>query len=263
MANDEQQHDSSLKAIDILEALKEAGPNGMGLTEVAERSGLTKSTVHRIMSALTNRDYVIRNDETKKYKLGFKILQFNGAMIESLSVRSIAHPHLMELGRATGETIHLVHRDGNQGVYIDKIDCHHSVGLLSYIGKRIMLHCTAAGKVFLAYMDSEQRNRIIDEVGLPRRTPHTITDRSRLEEELQTIREQGFSWNKMEDREDVIAISAPLFDSGNTLISAIAVAGPTYRFSQETAMQAIPVLLETAQTVSGKLGYSSNRKPSH
>ncbi len=253
-------NDPSLKALDILEALKDAGQNGIGLTDVAERSGLNKSTVHRIISALTKRDYVIRNDETKKYKLGFRMLQFTGVMIESLTVRSIARPHLIELGSKVEETIHLVHRDGNHGVYIDKIDCPHSVGLLSYIGKRIMLHCTGAGKVFLAYMDKDERDRLINEVGLPRRTSNTITDRNVLEEELEDIRNHGFSWNRSEDRDDVIGISAPIFDSTGHLVCAVAVAGPTYRFTEETAKQAIPVLLETTRNISDKIGYSSNYK---
>ncbi len=258
MEKEKRPQDSSLKAIDILEVLKSAGHNGMGITAIAEAAGLNKSTVHRIILALTKRDYAIRNDETKKYKLGFKMSQFGGALLDSLDVRTIANPYLVELGRTVGETIHLVQLDGNQGVYIDKIDSPHSVGLQSFIGKRVMLHCNASGKVMLAYMDITKREQILNEAGMPRRTPRTITERDALEEELHTIKELGYAWNKSEDRDDVVSIAAPVLDSKHNLVCAVAVAGPKYRFTEDIASKAIPSLLKTTTLISGEMGHTFN-----
>lgn len=260
MRTEDRQSDPALKAIDILEALTDVGESGIGITEVAEKAGLNKSTAHRIMLALAKRNYVIRNEDTKRYKLGLKILQLGGAVLDHLNVKELASPYLIELSRQTGETVHLVQLDGNQGVYIDKVDSPHSFGLLSYIGKRIMLHCTAAGKALLAYTDQAKREGMLAETGLPARTANTITDRERLAGELADIRGRGYAWNRCEDRIDVNGIAAPLFDDRRNVVCAVAVAGPSDRFTEELAAQAVPILLETAQAISAKLGHAADGK---
>jgi DNA-binding IclR family transcriptional regulator len=249
------QSDPSLKSIDILEALKEAGEDGLGITEVADAAGLNKSTVHRIMLALTKREYVTKNEATKKYRLGYKILQFSAALLDHLDVKELAHPYLQKLSEDLEETVHLVQQDGSYGVYVDKIDSPHPIGLLSHIGKRIMLHNSAAGKVILSYMSKEDRDRILTEVGLPELTEQTIVDREILEKELRSVIETGHAWNRGESRIDVYSIAAPIFDARGKVIYAVSVAGPSYRFTLEKAGEAILTLMNTTKIISEKWGY--------
>ncbi|WP_407267793.1 IclR family transcriptional regulator [Radiobacillus sp. PE A8.2] len=248
---------SSLKTIDILEALMDSENKEMGITEVANKTGLNKSTLHRIMQALVERDYIIRNEQTKKYRLGYKILQFNFALLDNLEVKRVAHPYLVELGNKTAETIHLIQRDGNNAVYIDKIDPPHSVALLSYVGKRILLHATAGGKIILAHLSKEERQEIYDKVGLQNKTKRTISDRETLEKEIVEIQQTGYSYNLAEDREDVNAVAAPIYEVGGRLAAVVVVAGPSYRLTKEMIDTHTELLLATAKTISEKLGYKA------
>jgi len=251
----EEQSDSSLKPIDILEALMDAGAKGLGMTEVTHKTGLNKSTVHRLLLALTKRDYVLRDESTKRYKLGYKVLQFANAYRNDTNVKELIHPYLVRLSEQLRETVHLMQQDGTHCVFADKIDSPHDIGLLSYIGKRSLMHYSAGGKVILAYLAKEERDRIIAEVGLPRLTQYTITEREVLEYELQNVNVEGFAWNRMEDRDDIIGIAAPVFGPSGKLLFAISVAGPAYRFTLDIARQATIVLKETVRAISERLGY--------
>jgi DNA-binding IclR family transcriptional regulator len=247
--------DSSLKAIDILEALKDGGKSGLGITDVSQKTGLNVSTVHRIMSALTKREYILKDESTKKYHLSFKVLQFSHALKSNMKISELIHPYLVELSEKTGEAIHLMQQGGNHCVFVDKVDSPHPIGLMTYIGKQTFLHCSAGGKVILAHLSKDERDRIFNSVGLPRLTQHTITEREILEQDLGNVVLEGFSWNKMEDRDDVIGIAAPVFDASGKLLYAISVVGPSYRFTLEKARESTSILLTAARTISQKLGY--------
>ncbi|MDF2962279.1 MAG: IclR family transcriptional regulator [Paenibacillus sp.] len=253
--NEEKNSDPSLKAIDILESLRGSGKDGLGITEIAEIAGLHKSSVHRIITALAKREYVIRNEATKKYVLGYKLLELCAHLVENVPLKDIARPYLEALNDRVQETIHLIQRDGNYCVIIDKLNCKHSIGLLSYVGKRQLLHCTSAGKIIMAFMEKEDRNRVITEGGLIPITGNTIVDPAKLEREIMNIREQGISWNISEDREDVVGIATPIFDAAGKVVAALNVSGPSFRFTQEIAQEAMGPLKETAAEISRKMGY--------
>ncbi len=252
----ENKSDPSLKAIDILEALIDAGKTGLGITEVTQKTGLNISTVHRIMSALTKREYTFRNESTKKYHLSHKVLQFTQVFQRDMDIKELIHPYLQQLSEDIRETVHLMQQDGNQCVFIDKIDSPHPIGLLTFIGKRSLMHCSAGGKVILAYMGKEERDRVLASAGLPRLTKYTITDREVLEHEIQNIIVEGFAWNRMEDRDDIIGIAAPIFDAGGKLLCTISIAGPSYRFTLDHARQSASLLKSVTRTISEKIGYS-------
>src|SRR5699024_8808346 len=131
--------DSSMRVIDILETLKENNKNGLGITDISNITGHSKSTVHRTMVALRERGYVTRDSTTKKYKLGHKLWQLTNNLIDNLDVRHIARPYMEKLNEKYKESVHLIVRSGNYGLYIDKIDSPLPIGLQVHIGKRILL----------------------------------------------------------------------------------------------------------------------------
>lgn len=253
--NDVAAPDPSLKAIVILESLKDSGKHGLGITEIAEKSGLNKSSVHRIITALANREYVIRNEATKKYTLGYKLLELCSHLLENVPLKDAARPDLERLNDRVEETVHLIQRDGKYGVIVDKLNCKHSIGLLSYVGKRQLLHCTSAGKTILAHTDEEERDRVIREIGLIPITEHTIIDPDVFAREMSQIRANGIAWNLSEDRDDVVGVAAPIFDASGKIAAALNVSGPSYRFTREAAERAIGPLREAAAAISRKLGF--------
>jgi IclR family acetate operon transcriptional repressor len=247
--------DPSLKPLQIIEALSYTNKDGLGITDLSEKTGLSKSTVHRLANALADADYLIRNDTTKKFKLGYRILRITSFLMNNNEVKEVARPYLEEISKKARETVHLVQLDGLYGVYTDKIDSPQPVGLLSKIGKNIPLHSTGAGKILLAYMSEEMRERVYTEVGLTKETECTITNRETMEKELEQIRNQGYGFDRMENRDGIYCIAAPIFNQNGDVVASFSVSGPSFRFSLEDAEALIDTVKETSMKVSNSLGY--------
>ncbi|WP_026702082.1 IclR family transcriptional regulator [Salibacterium aidingense] len=245
--------DPSLKALQILETLSDSGKEGMGITDLATKSGLTKSTAHRIVNALVEAGYLVRKDATKTYTLGFRILHVTASLMDSLEIKEVARPYLNRLWEESKETVHLVQLDGLQAVYIDKIDTPHTIGLLSKVGKRLMLHSTATGKIFLAYMSPEERQKIYTEAGLPQRTPHTLCSIPALEEELDNIKNKGYAIDRMENKEGIYCIAGPIFSENGQVINSFSISGPSFRFTEKDVENLAVQVKETSYGLSRDL----------
>nr|WP_285891313.1 IclR family transcriptional regulator [Paenibacillus pasadenensis] len=247
--------DPSLKALEIIEACAKSGTEGLGVTEIVNETGLSRSTVHRLVTSMTESHYLRRVGTSKKFKLGYRLLSLTDSLSNDLKIKDIASPYLHQLSQRTQEAVHLIQQDGNYAVYVDKIDSPQPVGLLSKVGTRLFLHCTGAGKVLLAHLSPEQREQIASEVGLPAQTPHTITDLNQLHQELETIKAQGYGYDRMENREGIYCISGPIYNHRHEVVAAFSVSGPSYRFSLEQLEQHIPAIRETSRLISEQLGY--------
>ncbi len=245
---------SALKAVDILEVLA-ASDGGMTLSEVAQEAGLAKSTCFRVLMALTARHYVVRSETTKRYRVGYRLLQVAGALLDSLHVREVARGYLEELCRTSGETVHLVQLDGTVGVYIEKLETPQAVGLLSRLGKHIPLHATGCGKALLAWQPPGFLERLALEQGLPRRTASTITDSEALRKEMAITRRRGYALDLGENREGVNCVAAPIFDATGACICSVSVAAPAFRFSRGQAEALAPLVMRVADEISARVGY--------
>ncbi|SMB97223.1 transcriptional regulator, IclR family [Thermanaeromonas toyohensis ToBE] len=243
-----------VKTLEVLEILASAR-EGLGVTEISRTLNLSKSTVHRILTALSHKQYVWKDEVTRRYKLGFKLLLLSSQVLDSLELRQIARAELVDLANKSRETVHLVWLDGDEGVYIEKIDTPETIGLLSRIGKRAPLYSTAVGKAMLAFMSEERLNSYFRRVPLVPLTPHTIVDEGKLREYLFRVREQGFALDCEENREGVICVAAPIFQADGKVIAAVSISGPSFRFSVERAKELAPVVKEAAKRISRKLGF--------
>jgi IclR family acetate operon transcriptional repressor len=246
--------DPSLKALAILEACSGSGKEGLGVAEITRATGLSRSTVHRLVAALLETGY-LRKLPGKKYSLGYRILSLAAPLLDDSELKEMVRPYLERLAQRTGETVHLVQRNGHYAVYVDKIDSPQPVGLLSKVGVRLLLHCTAAGKVLLAHMSEEERRQVYETVGLPAQTPATITSAEKLEEELRIIREQGYALDKMENRDGVFCIAGPVFNHQKAVVASFSVSGPAFRFDLERAAGWAGEIKETSLHISKMLGY--------
>lgn len=242
------------KALSVLEFLS-GQPQGRRGSEIARALGFHPATTHRLLSTLEARGYVRKDPVTKCYTLGLKCLELGGAVLAGIELPSIARPYLEALQAETGETVHLMINDRGQGIYLTKIESEHRVRMASQLGRRSYLHCTAVGKAMLAFMDEKEVDAIIEEHGLPRFTPNTITDKEILKKELLTIRARGYAVDNEEEERGIRCVGAPVFNHVGEPIAAVSVAGIVFRLDWAQVEAIAPKVMETAQEISKALGY--------
>lgn len=242
------------RALEILELLKKK-PRGLGVTEIAHQLEVAKSTAHRLLMSLEEFGYVQKSIKDSIYCLGLKFIEMNGIVVENLNVVNIARPLLEQLGKDTGEIVHLVMLDGNEIVYIDKVDNDSSFRIYSQIGRRAPLYCTGVGKCILANLTEKEIDKLLSNTTLTKLTQHTLTEVKDLKKEFQTIRKNSFSYDNEEHELGIRCIAAPIFDHTGKVQYAISITGPASLMTDEKLSQYIPDLKETAAEISRRLGY--------
>jgi IclR family KDG regulon transcriptional repressor len=245
--------------LQLIEAL--AGNEGSrGITELSGELGLAKSTIYKLLQTLLRRGYAVQDPATGRYRLGLKFLELGGVVQGSLSIRSIAHPHLQALMEATTETVQLGILEGDEAIYADKIDCARTIRMYSRVGRRSPLHCTALGKVLLAHQP-ETRIREVLGPRLERYTPKTITTPRALRAELQHVREQGYALDDEEFEEGLRCLAAAARDYTGAVVASLGIAGPAARFEPGRRPELIKLLKDAAEAVSRDLGYRAENTP--
>ncbi len=234
-------------------------PQGLSLAELAEKVNLPKGTAHRILSSLAYFDYIRQDSRTRFYFLGFKFVELGNLILRNIELRNEAAQPLALLSAKVMETVHLVIQDDNKALYIDKTDSHardSGLQMVSRVGKRIPMHCSAVGKVLLAHLKETEANSIIETEGLLPRTGRTINDKSKLRENLKSIRVQGYGIDDEENEEGIRCVAAPIRNGSGEVVAAISVSAPANRMPVERIHETVKYLVvETAREISGKLGY--------
>jgi len=243
------------KTFSILEILLKHD-SAMNMTEISEKLGLYPSTIHRILDTLKYWGYVEQNTNTQKYQLGLKLLELGMAKLHQIDLVREVTPYLKELVKQCNETVHLGVLEEGEVLYLAKEESSQTIRMISYIGKRAPLHCTALGKVLLAYMSEEERKKILEEKELPRLTKNTITDKRELEKELDKIREQDFALDREENEKDVRCIGAPIRNYKGKVIAAISISSPIFRIDKNVQNNLKEALIKTTNKISKRLGYN-------
>lgn len=197
------------KVLAILEAF-EKSRGALSLTEIAEGSGLPLSTTHRLVAELTDWGFLSRS-ATGRYQLGIRLWEL--AQNTGRQLRDAARPFVQDLFSLTGETSQLAVRAGHEVLYIERIYGTKRVPRASRVGGRLPMHATAVGKVILAFEEEWVRTAYLNR-DLERATLHTHTNRRRLAEELEQIREQGYATTLEEVRLGSCSIAVPVFHTG-------------------------------------------------
>ncbi|ASF38059.1 IclR family transcriptional regulator [Halobacillus halophilus] len=242
------------RALTILQLLQE-NPDGLGVTEIAHRLDVAKSTVHRLLASLKQKGYVRQDDMLEKYRLGLKLLELGETVSENMDIRTTANPYLVKLAQETGETIHLGIREEAEVIYVDKVERYAPIRMYSSVGKRAPLYCTGIGKALLAFASNEAEDHLMSTLTLKKFTPHTITDKDKLKKHLGHIRERGYSIDNEEHEEGIRCTAAPIWNHRGEAIAAISVAGSTSRMTEEKVESCTGSLLHTALEISRRLGY--------
>jgi DNA-binding IclR family transcriptional regulator len=245
-----EQVQSVKRSLDILEFLCQREAE---IREIAEGVGLSKSTTHRLIKTLEENGYVYQSDKSSKYYVSLKIFSMaQKASTRIGGIRRQARPHLERVAALTKESVYLVIREGLEVLYVDCIESPHLIRAANQTGDFNPLHCTASGKIFLAY-DTVVRKKILDGVLQPY-TELTITDPSVLEQGLKQIYSKGYAIDKGERFDDVVAVAVPVFNYAGEIIASILVAGPTERMIALGIDEITVNLIKEAQKLSNAFG---------
>jgi DNA-binding IclR family transcriptional regulator len=232
----------------------------VGVRELGQAIGLSKSSVHRILQTLRARGFVRWNPDNARYSLGMRAFEVGCGILRSMEAHAVAKPYLEQLVNTLGETAFLGVLDDSELVVIDKLDGRRSVRMYADIGSRRPLHCTGIGKALLAHLDRAEIERIITAKPLARHTKNTITDPEALRVELEKIRRQGYAEDNEEMEDGLYCVGAPLFNYSGRPLAAISVSVPKIGQQAVQKDRLIKAVVQAAQEISAKLGYSGRPK---
>ena len=233
------------------------------LTELSEEVNLNGSTTFRLLATLAQYNYVERDEETSKYRLGLACLELARVYLNDNDVRKIGLPELERLRDDTMETVHLAVLNHMEVVYLDKLEGRYAVGIMSSrVGARAPSYCTGLGKALLAYADQEDVRAYFADKGFARYTDATITSLDELMSELQEIRAQGYSFDRGEHEPDVRCVAVPIFGPRQKLVAALSISGPVGRMEPLLAnRELVGRAVETARLISVRLGHRYEPSP--
>lgn len=248
--------DTLSKGIHVLEALA-LSERPRGVTELAAELGLVKSNVHRIFKILEQHRLVRQDEATGRYECTLKLWELGSLVAARIDVKRLAAPHLKTLAARTSETVHLSVLDGNEVLYIDKIDSPQPVRAYSEVGGRAPANCVATGKALLAFEAESRLAQVIESA--VKYTPRTLTTLDALVRDLARVRDVGYAVNRGEWRDSVCGLAAPIFDASERPIAAIGISGPIQRLTPGSMRESAPLVIDAARAISRELGFTESR----
>jgi IclR family transcriptional regulator, pca regulon regulatory protein len=197
----------------------------LGISELAQRLDLTRSTTHRYVATLARLGFLDQDDATRKYRLGIRVLDLGFSVLGALGLREIAGPHLQRLTAATGHTSNLAIRDDTDVILIDRIrgrpGRYHHLEFSLHVGSRIPSYCSATGKALLAFLPQPDLSELLDRIELLPRGPRTVTGRAALTAELGQTRRTGIAVNDEELESGLRSIAVPIKSRSCEVVAAI------------------------------------------
>lgn len=205
-----------------------------------------KPTLHRLVARLEKEGYLEREPGGRHFRAGPALVKMSFALLRNGGTRGERHAILETLVDEVGETCNFTVPAGHAVLYLDRVEARWPLRLHLEPGSRVPLHCTSSGKLFLAAMDREHRERVLHTLALTAHTPHTITSRAALDEELARIAAQGYSIDDQEFLLGLVAVAAPVSDARGRTVAAVACHAPSARLSVERALGHLPALAAAA-----------------
>ena len=241
------------RALRSLELIADAGE--LGVSELGRRLGVHKATASRLAATLADRGLIERDPDTDRYRLGFGLIRLAGAAMSGLDLVRTARPMLEDLADMTRETVNLGVLSGDDVIYIDQATGARSIVSVSWVGRRTPLHCTAAGKVLLAYASVSERDRLLARPLTPE-TPRTIVDADALRTQLAQVRTRGFAQTQEELEDGLNAVAAPVRQADGQVAAALSVSGPAFRIRAIDLPRVGRITADAATAVSRRLGFA-------
>ncbi|WP_040983141.1 IclR family transcriptional regulator [Oceanobacillus jeddahense] len=248
---------SLVKAIKILDCFT-VNPE-MTINELAETANMPKTTVFRLASSLEEAGLLVKERKSSHevtYRMGLKLLTFGKHVSEQLKYNKVALPHMKKLNEEVDELVHITVLEGNEAVYAETIDSSKPVRLVVKVGRRSPLYAGSAPKLLLSSMTDEKIEAYLDEVELTKLTDNTLDNKERLKEEIQKIREKGYSISHSEHFKDTVGFSYPIYNHQKEMVAALGVSIPVLDYSEEKGKVILDKLEDTAKRIWDELGYT-------
>jgi len=220
------------KGLAILNTFNEKVQN-QGVTEIANKLGFHKSTTHSLLRTLLEDGYVIHDLATKRYSLGYMLLDLAGRITYRKDLREISHPIMQKLSVQCEEDVALNILVEGRSVTIEVIESQYFIRPIIPLGKPYPLHCRAAGKAIMAYLSNEEIEDIIKRYGLMRYTPKTITEKEKLLLELEKIRQHSYAESRQEFGPEGISLAFPIFNKGHNVIASLSIHSTINRLNEK------------------------------
>jgi DNA-binding IclR family transcriptional regulator len=249
---------SLARGVQILRLLAVPAGN-LGVTEIAERLDVDPSTAYRLLSTLEVHGFVAQDEESKKYSLGYGILEVTSGLLRHLSVVEVSQPHLYTVATKLGESAHVAVRDRRFAVSVGSESATGVLRVETILGTPEPLYCTAIGKALLLDFDRSQLVELFGDEKFQRHTPHTLTTIDELELDLARARRLGYAFDDEELHPGVRCIAAPVRDYTGRVIAAFGISSPAVRLTRDRAEDVAGEICEHARAISSQLGYVESR----
>ncbi|MCC2097165.1 MAG: IclR family transcriptional regulator [Hyphomicrobiales bacterium] len=242
-------------AMRLLKTFSE-GEVEIGVTSLAKRLGVAKSTVYRLASTLVAEGLLEQNKENDKYRLGIALFGLGALVRQRMNVSTVGRPHIFALREATNETVHLAVLDGPNIMYVYDLESTQAIRMRANLGDRKPAFCSSEGRAMLAFEDEETVAEALAGP-LASRTAKTITDARKIRKALDDVRREGFAFEDEQCETGMRSVAAPIRDADGNVVAAVGIAGPVERLSDETLTRVAPLVVQTADVISARLGYKA------
>ena len=248
-----------LAACDIMGSFLQCG--SQSVKRIIDQTGLTRNRVMRLAGTLEARGYLHRDSRTGGYGLGIMVMSLGKVYESQSNLCSLGQPILQDLAHATGESASIYVLDNLERVVLARAEGEHDIRMFSAVGQRTPVYVGAMGKMLLAFAPNEVRKKILKGRGLIKSPTGAVVHKSKLAEELDRIKAQGFAISFGERVPDAAAVSAPIFEMGNRCLGALGIAGPIHRFTPESLPGRIKRVMSAAAELSWHLGGLPSSSP--
>ncbi len=245
-----------LKVFAILQALGQR--NEIGISDLSVKLAMPKATVYRFLQTMKMLGFVRQEADSEQYGLGMKLYELGSKALVNPDLIDLAKHHMQMLADQTGETVHLGQLIDSEIIYVHKVDSRHMLGMYSRIGRRAPLHCTAIGKVLMAWEHPLRRDRILAGAEFTRFRDKTIVEPAAFLAELDRVRVQGFGEDREEFDEHIRCLGVPIFDRLNQPVAGLSVSFPTFRYDEAAAPKVVEMLRAASVDISAQLGCTEN-----
>ncbi len=242
------------RTLDIIELLATA-KEGLGVTEIGQNIGLHKSTVYRLLTALSDRGYIEKDLKNSTYKIGLKFIEISGLFLKKLELKTEALPYMRKLAEIIGQPVHLAILEGTDVIYIEKVELVNSIRMYSQIGRRVPAHCSAIGKILLAGLDSRSLPEVLKNMKYEQFTPNTLVSKDDLKRAIELVKTEGWAVDNEEHEPNIRCIAAPIIDYTGKIIAAVSVSGDSHIINAESDLETARHVIETAGSISKRMGY--------
>lgn len=241
------------RALTILETLAQT-ENGLSLGTLSNQTGLSKSTVHRILATLKERGYAEQN-QSGSYEIGAKLIDTVSCHINALDLQTESRPFLAELRKELDLTTHLGILDGPYVVYVERISLLPSTRLYTQVGYRSPAYCSSMGKCLLACLSGDKLDEVLDQCSFESFTKNTCRSKKEFRTLLRQIRRQGWAMDDEEYQPGHRCVGAPVFDYRGDAVAAVSASGTAAEISNQSLEKIKQAVIQSAHKISHRMGF--------